>query len=242
MERRADGGVPPRQRDDGDVPGERSRRRARPSTPTSSRAGSDCERCHTTAAGGTLGLRTEQMNRSFAYGGVRRQSATRARAREFLRQLPAGAPGRARGPHGSRRHERADREPRPRLAAGELCALPSAGRLGADDDRPQGGSTVRGDERLRRRPATRRPRRERRAHRPPGQRRGFRALAPRRDSATARTRCRRSPPLMPDPLGDGVLEAWINGLSGCPLTSRSGNSAHKAARDFQPCRGATTTR
>jgi hypothetical protein len=22
--------------------------------------------------------------------------------------------------------------------------------------------------------------------------------------------------LMPDPLGDGVLETWINGLAGCP--------------------------
>ena len=31
---------------------------------------SDCTRCHTSAAGGTLGLQTAQMNRTHAYGGV----------------------------------------------------------------------------------------------------------------------------------------------------------------------------
>jgi uncharacterized repeat protein (TIGR03806 family) len=176
---------------------------------------SDCERCHTVAAGGTLGLRTEQLNRSFTYGSV---ADNQLRALEhvgfFGACLPArpatlatltdpadtSAPiaNRARGwLQANCAHCHLPGGPAPTtidlraevpFAAMNVCdAVPQHGDLGVS-----GARIVR-----------------------PGSA---------EDSvlwlrAAIRGDENQMPPLatlIPDPLGDGVLEAWINTLASCP--------------------------
>jgi uncharacterized repeat protein (TIGR03806 family) len=176
---------------------------------------SDCDRCHTSAAGGTLGLRTEQMNRTFDYGGV---SDNQLRALEHVGFFGACLPARpaslaaltdpadTSAPIASRArswlqancaHCHLPGGPAPTtidlraeipFAAMNVCdAIPQHGDLGVTGARiVRPGSAADSVLWLR---------------------------------AAIRDGNDQMPPLatlIPDPLGDNVLESWISGLSGCP--------------------------
>ncbi len=176
---------------------------------------SDCDRCHTSAAGGTLGLRTEQMNRSFDYGAVTDDQLRALEHAGFfggcLPARPASLPAltdpadtsapiasRARSwlqancAHchlpGGAAPTTIDLRAEVPFAAMNVCdAIPQHGDLGV-----AGARIVR-----------------------PGSA---------EDSvlwlrAAIRDGNDQMPPLatlIPDPLGDDVLASWINGLGGCP--------------------------